>query len=147
MPGMPQADQQMEGMPGMEGMSMGADPAGWRMPPMDRPMPMLPGLMGTTPIVDPFLAGRDLDLMSLPEAVPGVIVDMEDGDEMDIRASLVRRTINGKMFVMYGYNGMYPGPLIRAPRSWSTFITRFPTSRPCTGMASGWTTVLTESRT
>ncbi len=124
MPGMPQPGQQMEGMPGMEGMSMGADPADWRMPPMDRPMPMLPGLIGTTPIVDPFLAGSDLDLMSLPEAVPGVIVDMEDGDEMDIRASLVRRTINGKMLVMYGYNGMYPGPLIRAPRG-ATIVVNF----------------------
>ena len=124
MPGMPQTEQQMEGMPGMEGMSMGVDPADWRMPPMDRPMPMLPGLIGTTPIVDPFLAGRDLDLMSLPEAVPGVIVDMEDGDEMDIRASLVRRTINGKMLVMYGYNGMYPGPLIRAPRG-ATIVVNF----------------------
>ena len=103
---------------------MGADPADWRMPPMDRPMPMLPGLIGTTPIVDPFLAGSDLDMMSLPEAVPGVIVDMEDGDEMDIRASLVRRTINGKMLVMYGYNGMYPGPLIRAPRG-ATVVVNF----------------------
>ena len=118
----PPASQEMPGMqekPGMqhEGMDhmMGSDPAAWRMPPMDRPMPMLPGLMGTNPIVDPFLPGSDLDLMSLPEAVPGAIVDMEDGDEMDIRASLVRRTINGKMLVMYGYNGMYPGPLIRAP--------------------------------
>ena len=121
MPGM----QQMPGMQheGMDHM-MGSDPAAWRMPPMDRPMPMLPGLMGTSPIVDPFLPGPDLDLMSLPEAVPGAIVDMEDGDEMDIRASLVRRTINGKMLVMYGYNGMYPGPLIRAPRG-ATIVVNF----------------------
>ena len=130
MPGMPQSGQQMPGMEGMagmegmEGMSMGADPSAWRMPPMDRPMPMLPGLMGTSPIVDPFLAGRDLDVMSLPEAVPGTLVDMKDGDEMDIRASLVRRTINGKMLVMYGYNGMYPGPLIRAPRG-ATVVVNF----------------------
>ena len=115
-------------MPGMqhEGMdhSMPADPAAWRMPPMERPMPMLPGLMGTTPIVDPFLPGRDLDPMTLPEALPGTIVDMQDDDEIDIRASLVRRTINGKMLVMYGYNGMYPGPLIRAPRG-ATVVVNF----------------------
>ena len=124
MPAMPQSGQEMPGMQGMEGMSMGGDPAAWRMPPMDRPMPMLPGLVSTTPNSDPFLPGGDLDLMSLPEAVPGVIVDMQDGDEMDIRASLVRRTINGKMFVMYGYNGMYPGPLIRAPRG-ATVVVNF----------------------
>ena len=130
MPGMPQAGQEMESMqmPGMdhEGMDhmMGSDPAAWRMPPMDRPMPMLPGLMGTNPIVDPFLPGGDLDLMTLPEAVPAAIVDMDDGDEMAIRASLVRRTINGKMLVMFGYNGMYPGPLIRAPRG-ATIVVNF----------------------
>ena len=118
----------MQQMPGMqhEGMDhmMGSDPAAWRMPPMDRPMPMLPGLIGTNPIVDPFLPGGDLDLMTLPEAVPAAIVDMDDGDEMDIRASLVRRTINGKMLVMFGYNGMYPGPLIRAPRG-ATIVVNF----------------------
>ena len=108
----------------MPGMQMTSDPAAWRMPPMDRPMPMLPDLIGTTPIVDPFLPGGNFDLMSLPEAIPGVIVDMADGDEIDIRASLVRRTINGKMLVMYGYNGMYPGPLIRAPRG-ATIVVNF----------------------
>ena len=121
MPSMPEAGQQMPGMPGMQ---MTSDPAAWRMPPMDRPMPMLPDLIGTTPIVDPLLPGGDLDLMSLPEAVPGVIVDMADGDEIDIRASLVRRTINGKTLVMYGYNEMYPGPLIRAPRG-ATIVVNF----------------------
>ena len=126
MPGMQMPGMQMPGMEGMEGMEgmdmMGSDPAAWRMPPMDRPMPMLPDLMGTTPIVDPFLP--DVDPMSLPEAIPGAIVDMEDGDEIDIRASLVRRIVNGKMLVMYGYNGMYPGPLIRAPRG-ATIVVNF----------------------
>ncbi len=120
---MPAEEQGMQGMEGMDH-AMPADPAAWRMPPMDRPMPMLPGLTGATPIVDPFLPGTDLDPMSLPEAVPAAIVDMADGDTMEIRASLVRRTINGKMLVMYGYNGMYPGPLIRAPRG-STIVVNF----------------------
>ncbi len=120
MPGMQMPGMDHEGMDHM----MGSDPAAWRMPPMDRPMPMLPGLIGTNPIVDPFLPGGDLDLMTLPEAVPAAIVDMDDGDEMDIRASLVRRTINGKMLVMFGYNGMYPGPLIRAPRG-ATIVVNF----------------------
>ena len=128
-PERPAGDQNSQDMPGMDGMqhmhhATPADPAAWRMPPMDRPMPMLPGLMGTTPIVDPFLPGRDLDPMSLPEAVPAAIVDMADGDTLEIRASLVRRTINGQTLVMYGYNGMYPGPLIRAPRG-ATIVVDF----------------------
>jgi suppressor of ftsI len=36
---------------------------------------------------------------------------------------MVRRTIDGHDLVMYGYNGQYPGPLIRAPRD-ATVVVR-----------------------
>jgi FtsP/CotA-like multicopper oxidase with cupredoxin domain len=49
---------------------------------------------------------------------------MADGDKMELKASLVRRTINGKTFIMYGYNGQYPGPLIKANKG-STVIVEF----------------------
>ncbi|MEE2635613.1 MAG: multicopper oxidase family protein, partial [Acidobacteriota bacterium] len=101
----------------------------WRGPPMGRPMPMLPGLMGASPIVDPFLAGTGLNPLSLPEAIPGTIVDLVDGDEIDLTATLVRRTINGQTLVTYGYNGMYPGPLVRAPRG-STIVVNFTNEIP-----------------
>ena len=41
------------------------------------------------------------------------IVRLKDGDTLDLTATLVRRTINRRTFVMYGFNGQVPGPLIR----------------------------------
>ncbi|NNE70756.1 MAG: multicopper oxidase family protein [Rhodothermales bacterium] len=88
----------------------------WRMPPMDMSMPMLPGLDTEVPVVGPFLAGTGMDPMMFPEGEPRQVVDMADGDTLNLEASLIRRTIGGKTLVMYGYNRQYPGPLIRAER-------------------------------
>ena len=96
----------------------------WRMPPMDAMMPPLPGIEGAVPIVGPFMAMGDADPSGYPEARPGEIVEMADGEVLDLAASIVRRTINDKTFLMYGYNGQYPGPLIKAERG-STVIVNF----------------------
>lgn len=107
------------------GHESGGDPAAWRMPPHDFPMPPLPGLDAALPIVGPFLPGGDApDLSAFPEARPGEIVEMEDGETLELSAAIVRRTLNGKTFLMYGYNGQYPGPLIKADRG-STVIVEF----------------------
>ncbi|MEJ2538807.1 MAG: multicopper oxidase family protein [Gemmatimonadota bacterium] len=105
-----QMDQMDHGAHGME-MS-----GGWRMPPMNMEMPMLPGLEGVVPVVRPMLPGEKMDLASLPEAVPSRVVSMADGDTLDISVSMVRRTLAGQTLAMFGYNGQYPGPLIQAPR-------------------------------
>ncbi len=87
--------------------------AGWRGPPMETSMPMLPPLMRLRPSVTPFLPGAGVDVASLSEARPGRIVDLTDGDTLALQASLVRRTIRGRTYVMYAFNGQHPGPLIR----------------------------------
>ncbi len=103
----------------------GGDAKAWRMPPHDFPMPPLPGIAGSVPIVGPFLAKMDaVDLTVFPEAQPGEVVEMADGEKLVMNASIVRRTINGKTFLMYGYNGQYPGPLIKADRG-ATVIVEF----------------------
>ncbi|MGI9628638.1 MAG: multicopper oxidase family protein [Longimicrobiales bacterium] len=102
---------------------MTMDGGGWRMPPMDPSMPMLPGLEGAVPEVGAFLAAAGIDPMTLPEARPSEAVDMADGDTLDVDVSIVRRTLNGHTFAMYGYNGQYPGPLIQAPQG-STVVVR-----------------------
>ncbi len=96
----------------------------WRMPPMDTMMPMLPGLEGAVPPIEPFLPGLDIDPRMLPEAEPREVRDLGDGDEIDLEATLVRRTIGHRELVAYGYNGQYPGPLIRA-RQGSTITVHF----------------------
>lgn len=89
---------------------------GWRMVPMDAEMPMLPGLEGAVPVVGPFVPGSGVESASLPAARPSEVVSMADGDTLAIAISMVRRTIAGHEMVMFGYNGQYPGPLIRAPK-------------------------------
>ena len=101
----------------------GGDPKAWRMPPHDFPMPPLPGIATAVPIVGPFLVGMDAgDLSQFPEAKPGEIVEMADGEKLVMSASIVRRTLNGKTFLMYGYNGQYPGPLIKAERGATVIV-------------------------
>lgn len=104
----------------MHGMTMGG---GWRMVPMDPEMPMLPGLETAVPVVGPFLPGSGMDPSMFPEARPSELVEMADLDTLDIAVSMVRRTIAGHEMAMFGYNGQYPGPLIRAPKD-ATLIVR-----------------------
>jgi len=93
-----------------------SDSLAWRMVPMDPNMPMMPGLGGEVPPVGPYLVGEGMDATMFPAAEPSRVVPMVDGDSLHLVASLVRRTIGSRTFVMLGYNRQYPGPLIRADR-------------------------------
>jgi FtsP/CotA-like multicopper oxidase with cupredoxin domain len=111
----------MDDMPGMR-MS---DDSSMAMPiPMPKGMVMLPGLVGLTPPVSPFLPGAGIDPAMIPEARPSAITPLHDGDTLDLTAGLVRRTIRGHAFVMYGFNGQVPGPLIRVAQN-ATIVVRF----------------------
>lgn len=96
---------------------------GWVMPPMDPNMPMLPGLETAIPPVEAWLPSFGLDASAFPVAQPSRAVTLADGDTFDLVVSPVRRTIRGHEYLMYGYNGQYPGPLIRATRG-STLLVR-----------------------
>ena len=125
------ADTGMAGMKmgadtGMAGMAMGAD-TGMQMGmpiPMPRGMIMMPGLRGLVPPVTPFLPGAGVDPATLPLAKPSELTPMKSGDTLDLTAMLVRRVVKGHTYVMYGYNGETPGPLIRVPQN-ATIVVRF----------------------
>ena len=106
------------------GHRMEGHPAAWRMPPMDMTMPMVPGLESAVPRTTAFLPGMGVDPATLPAAAFRKVVDLADGDTLDLEAGLVRRTIAGRTFVMYGFNGQYPGPLIRTSQD-ATITVRF----------------------
>jgi len=89
---------------------------------MDPNMIMLPGLAGAVPIVGAFLPGEGISPANFPEAEPSQVVEMVDGDTLDIEVSIVRRSLNGHEIVMFGYNRQYPGPLIRAPKDATLFV-------------------------
>ena len=99
--------------------------SGWPMPPMHPAVPsMIPGLEPLRPSVSPFLPARDMDALALPEAMPRRLISLGDGDSLDLDARLVRRTIGGRTFAMYGFNGQHPGPLIHV-RERATVIVNF----------------------
>ena len=52
------------------------------------------------------------------------IVRLNDGDTLALDAQLVRRSIGGRTFTMYGYNGQYPGPLLKVKQR-STVVVNF----------------------
>jgi FtsP/CotA-like multicopper oxidase with cupredoxin domain len=122
----------MAGMPGMvrpsrdsatQGMS------GMNMPtpmpiPMPKGMPMIPGLVGLVPPVAAFLPGAGVHVSTLPPIKPTEMKRLADGDTLDLTAMLVRRTIRGRSFAMYGFNGEVPGPLIRVAQN-ATIHVRF----------------------
>ncbi|MEP6494991.1 MAG: multicopper oxidase family protein [bacterium] len=121
----PKKPDPMAGMPGMPGMAGAKDSSAMAMPiPMPKGMPMIPGLVGLTPPVTSFLPGAGVDPKRLPVARPSRVARLKSGDTLDLTATLVRRTIKGRSFVMYGFNGMVPGPLIRVPQN-ATITVRF----------------------
>ncbi len=108
------------GAPVVEGHQHGSER--WRMPPMTPgSMMAMPGLRHLTPSVAPWLPRGDT---SVPVAQPRRVIDVRDGDTLRLAAGLVRRTIAGRSVVMYGFNGQYPGPLVRATRG-ATLVVRF----------------------
>ena len=86
--------------------------------------PMLPGLRGVSPSVDPFLPGEGVDTAALEWAVPREVLHVADGDTVALEARIVKRRIGGRVFVMYGFNGQYPGPLLRVAQH-TRIVVRF----------------------
>lgn len=95
-----------------------------RMVPMPGGVMMMAGMEGTKPDVTPYLPGAGVNPATLPLAAPRKIVTLANGDTFNLEAALVRRVINGRAFVMYGFNGQYPGPLIRVKQN-TTITVRF----------------------
>ena len=100
----------------------------WPRPSMMPGLTMFPALMALEPPgASPFLPGADIDVASLPLARPRDVIRLGDGDEVDLDAGLVRRRIRSRDYVMYGFNGQYPGPLLHVPEA-ATVIVNFTNS-------------------
>src|SRR2546426_52840 len=96
----------------------------WPTVPMPPGLTMLPAEMALRPGVTPYLpAGTP------PFARPRELMRLADGDTLRLEASLVRRSLNGQTYTMYGFNGQYPGPLIEVARG-SEIIVAFTNRLP-----------------
>jgi suppressor of ftsI len=112
------------GMANMRGVT-GAGASAMPMPiPMPPGMIVMPGLIGLTPAGASFLPAAGASLSTIAAAKPRSTMPLENGDTLDLTAMLVRRTIAGHTYTMYGFNGEVPGPLIRVPQN-ATITVRF----------------------
>ena len=87
-------------------------PSDWPMVPMPPGLMMLPAEMALRPEVTPFLPKADGAAL----ARAGEVVRMKDGDTLRLETGFVRRTLHGRTYTMYAYNGQHPGPMIEAPK-------------------------------
>ena len=97
----------------------------WHMPPLPAGS-TASGMMGMAhlvPSVAPFLVVPG-DAAGIPASRPREVVHLEDGDTLRLESGLVRRTIRGRVVVMYGFNGQHPGPLIDV-RKGAKVVVRF----------------------
>jgi FtsP/CotA-like multicopper oxidase with cupredoxin domain len=85
---------------------------GWPMVPTPPQLTMLPAEMALRPEVTPYLPSDS----GAPSARPGARVRLKNGDTLRLEAGVVRRTLYGKTYAMYAFNGQYPGPLVEVTR-------------------------------
>ena len=85
------------------------DSLGWTMVPMPPGVPMPPIEHAMRPSVHAYLPADD---PSLPLARPREVRTLKDGDTLQLEAGMVRRSLAGRSYTMFGFNGQYPGPLL-----------------------------------
>ncbi len=105
----------------MHHMAPQPDSLGWTGVPMYPRLDMLLSEMALRPPVHPWLPAPQSDA---PPARPREVVTLRNGDTLDLTAGLVHRTIAGRGYTMFGFNGQYPGPLLRVPQG-AQVVVRF----------------------
>jgi FtsP/CotA-like multicopper oxidase with cupredoxin domain len=92
-----------------------ADTLGWLMVPMPPGLRMLPAEMALRPHVAPYLPA-DTASGPPPLARPREVIQLADGDTLQLEAGIVRRSLGGQSYTMYAFNGQSPGPLLEVVR-------------------------------
>ena len=57
------------------------------------------------------------DIGSIPAATNPATVELKNGDTYNLKASFVKKVLNGQEVKMLAYNGSIPGPLIKVPQN------------------------------
>ena len=107
-------------------MTAAPDSLGWTEIPMYPGLDMLPSEMALRP---PMAAWRLPEQPNAPAARPREVVSLANGDTLDLTAGVVRRTLAGRSYTMFGFNGQYPGPMLRVPQG-AQVIVRFHNALP-----------------
>ncbi len=88
-------------------------PVRWTSVPMPSGIGMLPSEMALRP---PVAARLPVVEAGLPPSRRRGVVRLATGDTLTLTAGRVRRTIHGREYVMYAFNGQSPGPLLWVDR-------------------------------
>ncbi len=78
------------------------------------------GQAGSPRVQRSFLPAEGKDINTFPSAKVSETIEIQDGDTITLNPEIVRATLNGTSFVMYGYNGQIPGPVLKVKQG-STF--------------------------
>jgi FtsP/CotA-like multicopper oxidase with cupredoxin domain len=89
------------------------DSLGWTGVPMPPGLTMLAAEMALRPQTPAWLPTAP---PGTPDVRPMQVVELNDGDTLDLTAGVVLRTIGGRSYPMFGFNGQHPGPLLRVSR-------------------------------
>jgi suppressor of ftsI len=84
----------------------------WTMVPMPPGLTMLPAEMALRPEASPYLPLSKEG----PPARPSEVIRLKNGDTLRLEAGLVRRTLRGRDYATYAFNGQQPGPLLEVAR-------------------------------
>jgi suppressor of ftsI len=79
-------------------------------------MPGMPAGRADGMVPDMTLVLPAIAATTLPPAQPQETLHLRSGDTLTLTAMLVRRTVAGRTFAAYAYNGQIPGPLIDVTR-------------------------------
>lgn len=88
-----------------------ADSLGWTTVPMPPGFAMLPSEMALKPAVTAWLPPDSARPEPAARARQAIV--LKKGDTLDLEAGLVRKTVGGRSYTMFGFNGQLPGPLLR----------------------------------
>ena len=97
------------------GRTTGGDSTRWTGVPMPEGVAMLPAMMRLRPDERAWLPAVD-EPGALPASNPRTRIRVADGDTLRLTAIAVRHRMFGRDFVMYGFNGEIPGPLLDVDR-------------------------------
>jgi len=85
------------------------DSLGWTDVPMPPGLAMLSAEMALRPPVQAWLPDA---VPGTPAARPSQVLTLRHADTLRLEAGLVRKTLGGRTYTMFGFNGQQPGPLL-----------------------------------
>ncbi len=72
--------------------------------------------------VGKYLPSDTISPADVPDAALSDVMTVKDGDTISLSPMVVKKKINGKEQIMFGYNGQIPGPLIKAEQGAEFYV-------------------------